>query len=472
MLSPHSENDASNINISGRQRMLSQKMTKIAYSLLLNDNQYTDKSENINSLHSTADIFDRTLVGFLMGGEIIGADRSVIHVAKLKDLKARKIMDDSILVWRPMHEAIMSLHEQSTSTEIRSVVLILDMNNLRLLDLMNDLTVAIEANATFRSYIFKGVQIVVVMLILILYLLAALRLYRREKYYSHLTGKSSDIIMGVSPYTGKIKFVSASAYELLGYRDEELMAKPAIRIFHEEAKSQFEKILESLSKEGYLNERCIEIQLVRKDETTLSAEMLMNVSLSEDGKSIELYLDIRDITARKILEKKIEHMAHHDQLTGLPNRYLFNDRLSVAMTMSRRHKLALSLLFIDLNKFKPINDNYGHQAGDLILKQVSNRLNKNVRESDTVSRYGGDEFVILLQEIDEKDTILIAEKIFDAITVPFEAEGEIISISCSMGIAIYSGDHETLNALVERADRSMYSAKESGKRWVQLNPEL
>ena len=463
-LSAQFENDANNINLSGRQRMLSQKITKSAYYLLFNNNQDIDTSEPINELRSAVDLFDRTLSSFFVGGETIGADGSVVQIPRLRSLETRKILNDAISLWKPLHGKINLLlnHEHHSYPEIENIVMILNENNLRLLKLMNDLTVILEHEATHRVYILRGVQIVAVVLIVILFSLAYLKLYRREKYYSQLTKMSSDIIMGVSPRTGKIKFISTSIYELLGYTDKEMLGEPAIRIFDKEAKFQFEEILESLHKRGYLEDGCIEIQLIRKDKTTLNAEMLMNVSFSEDKKSIELYLDIRDITERKKLEYKIQHMAHHDGLTGLPNRYLLNDRLSTAMIMARRHKSGLSILFIDLDKFKPVNDNYGHQAGDYILKQVSNRLNKCIRESDTASRYGGDEFVVLLQEIDENNTTFITEEISAAIAAPFEVEGETISISCSIGVAVYSGNRETPDELIERADKSMYSAKKSG----------
>ncbi len=459
------ENDANNINISGRQRMLSQKITKATYFLLFNNSQGIDTSEPINELRSAADLFDRTLSSFLVGGKTISAEGSVVYIPKLKSLETRKILDDATSLWNPVYEAISLLidHKHHSYPEIESIVMILKENNLRLLDLINDLTETLEYEATLRTKIIRGIQTVTVMLIVFLFSLASLRLYQREKYYSQLTGKSSDIIMGVSPHTGKIKFISASVYELLGYKDKEMLGNPAINIFEKEARSKFSKILESAHKRGCLENECVETQLIRKDKTILNAEMLMNISFSEDEKSIELYLDIRDITERKKLEYKIQHMVHHDELTGLPNRYLLNDRLSAAMIMSRRHKSGLSILFIDIDEFKPVNDNYGHQAGDFILKQVSDRLSKCIRESDTASRYGGDEFIVLLQEVDENNTMLITEKISDAIAAPFEVEGETISISCSIGVAVYSGNHETPDELIKRADKGMYSAKQSGR---------
>jgi len=464
-LSAQFKDDANKINLSGRQRMLSQKITKSAYYLLVNSNQDIDASDPFNELRSAVDLFDRTLSSFLVGGETMAADGSIIYIPGFKSLETKKILNDAILLWEPVIGSINILLDQEHRSypEIEKIVMILNEKNLRLLDLMNDLTVTLEHEATLRAHIFRNVQIVAVMLMVILFSIASLRLHRREKYYSQLTGKSSDIIMGVSPRTGKIKFISASVYELLGYEDKEILGKPAINIFEEGARFRFSKILESVHERGCLEDECVEMQLIRKDETLLNAEMLMNVSFSEDEKSIELYLDIRDISERKKLEYKIQHMAHYDELTGLPNRYLLNDRLSAAMIMSRRHKLALSLLFVDLDKFKPVNDKYGHQAGDFVLKQVSDRLSNCIRESDTASRYGGDEFIVLLQEIDENNTMLIAEKISAAIATPFEMEGEAISISCSIGVAIYSGDHETPDELIERADEDMYSVKHSAR---------
>jgi diguanylate cyclase (GGDEF)-like protein len=182
----------------------------------------------------------------------------------------------------------------------------------------------------------------------------------------------------------------------------------------------------------------------------------------------------QDITVRKNAEGKIRHLAHYDPLTDLPNRTLFSDRLQQALAAAKRDKVRMALMFLDLDKFKPINDELGHHVGDLLLKEVAKRMQDCVRESDTVARIGGDEFVILLPVIDaEQDAILVAEKIRMALNQPFVLVGQSLNISSSTGIAVYPehGNNET--QLFKNADTAMYHAKENGRNDVQLyHPEM
>lgn len=172
-----------------------------------------------------------------------------------------------------------------------------------------------------------------------------------------------------------------------------------------------------------------------------------------------------DITARKAIEERVHHMAHYDVLTDLPNRTLLTDRLHQAMAVVRREKSKLALIFLDLDKFKPVNDSLGHDIGDLLLKQVAYRLQHCVkRESDTLSRIGGDEFVIVLSQIeDEHDASVVADKIVQTLTEPFMIENNTIEISCSVGIAIYPMHGTDVTTLMRIADNAMYEAKRAGR---------
>jgi diguanylate cyclase (GGDEF)-like protein/PAS domain S-box-containing protein len=172
-----------------------------------------------------------------------------------------------------------------------------------------------------------------------------------------------------------------------------------------------------------------------------------------------------DITLRKAAEDEIKHLAFYDPLTHLPNRRLLNDRLHQAVTQAKRNKTRLALLFIDLDHFKPVNDVHGHQAGDELLNAVAHRLKVCVRESDTVARIGGDEFVVLLSNIETAlDATGVAEKIHELLKRPFTlVEGQKVSISSSTGIALYpdhGGDETTLSS---HADAAMYQAKAAGR---------
>lgn len=172
-----------------------------------------------------------------------------------------------------------------------------------------------------------------------------------------------------------------------------------------------------------------------------------------------------DITTRKAIEERIHHMAHYDVLTDLPNRALLTDRLHQAIAQVRREKTKLALIFLDLDNFKPVNDSLGHDIGDLLLKEVAHRLQRCVkRESDTLSRIGGDEFVIILSQIEEEqDAAIVADKIVQSLTQPFVIENNTINISCSVGIAIYPMHGTDVNSLMRIADSAMYEAKRTGR---------
>lgn len=176
-----------------------------------------------------------------------------------------------------------------------------------------------------------------------------------------------------------------------------------------------------------------------------------------------------DIQTQKETEERIRLMAQHDALTGLPNRALFDDRVERALAEARRERTRFALMFIDLDRFKPVNDQLGHRVGDLLLRDVAQRLGQCVRESDTVARIGGDEFVVLLRNARQPEYALqVAEKIRAAIDVPFTIEGHEIDISTSIGIAIYPDHGANPIELAQRADEAMYRSKERGRNAVSL----
>lgn len=177
----------------------------------------------------------------------------------------------------------------------------------------------------------------------------------------------------------------------------------------------------------------------------------------------------RDITERKQSEERIRHMAHHDTLTGLPNRHLFTDRLNHAIKAAQRYNKALVLMFVDLDKFKPINDTLGHEAGDVVLQVVAKRFRKTIRESDTVARIGGDEFVILLEELDSSDAgLLVAEKLLECLEEPILVGGRECRLGASIGIARFPEDAMDSDELLRCADEAMYAVKTSGRNGYKL----
>jgi diguanylate cyclase (GGDEF)-like protein len=169
------------------------------------------------------------------------------------------------------------------------------------------------------------------------------------------------------------------------------------------------------------------------------------------------------------MTEELRHMAQHDQLTGLPNRALFSDRIHRELTHAKRYAGRFAVIFLDLDKFKPINDDFGHAVGDLMLQHVARRLQDSVRASDTVGRMGGDEFVVLMPELTESDAALgLAEKIRHAVGQPFIFDGHELTITCSLGVAIYPDDGTDEAALIKSADEAMYRAKDAGRNRTQL----
>ena len=188
---------------------------------------------------------------------------------------------------------------------------------------------------------------------------------------------------------------------------------------------------------------------------------------------ISLLTMVQDITARKQAEEMARRLAYTDALTGLPNRALFYDRLSMAMAQAQRYGQKLAVVMLDLNGFKKINDTLGHQVGDVLLQQVAKRLEGLLRRSDTVARYGGDEFISVLAELNGvEDDIIIAEKILDAFNRPFDFRGRLLQVTASLGVALFPDDGEDIDTLIQQADMAMYRVKKSGRNRYALSADL
>ena len=201
--------------------------------------------------------------------------------------------------------------------------------------------------------------------------------------------------------------------------------------------------------------------------------MAINAVKNEQG-MVTHYISIAsDISERKEYDKNVHFLAYYDVLTGLPNRTLLRDRLGQMIAAAHRDNMQFALLFLDLDRFKYINDSMGHSVGDKLLQSVAQRLQVCVREGDTVSRIGGDEFIVLLREIDEQGVALVADKLLKTLATPFNLNGQEISTYASVGIALYP-DHATdLDVLMKNADAAMYCAKENGRNnYKFFTPEM
>jgi len=183
------------------------------------------------------------------------------------------------------------------------------------------------------------------------------------------------------------------------------------------------------------------------------------VAITWKGKPATLNM-LTDISYRKAVEEKMHYLALHDYLTGLPNRVMLNDRLEQAITLAKRNNTFLAVLFVDLNGFKQVNDSYGHEVGDILLQEVSERLKPLFRDSDTFARMGGDEFVVLLTQIkDRQSAEQSMERINAAMAEPFQIKSHEIPSYVSQGSAVYPEDGTTAKTLLSFADKNMYINK-------------
>src|SRR5690606_21930500 len=214
----------------------------------------------------------------------------------------------------------------------------------------------------------------------------------------------------------------------------------------------------------------------RRDGSLFPASISISAVRDSNGDVQGLITSFRDITESKSSEERLRHLAYYDPLTALPNRSLFNDRLEQEVQRAQRSNRLVSLLFLDLDRFKEVNDSMGHGIGDLLLKQVADRLQQCVRADDTVARMGGDEFTIILGDLPSRTRAIsaatsVSEKIMHELSQPFLLAGREVFLSTSIGIALCPYDGEEAPLLLRNADTAMYHAKESGKNNFQFYAE-
>lgn len=298
-------------------------------------------------------------------------------------------------------------------------------------------------------------------------------LARSEKHYRVLVETMRDVVWVLDPETLYFRYVSPSVERLRGYTPEEVMGQPLDAALTPEyaalLKQQIRRNLEEFLAGREPDKVYIEeIQQPRKDGTLVWTEAIAKYYRNEESGRIEVHGVTRDISERKAAQEKIQHMALHDLLTGLPNRMLLNDRLQQALASVQRDGGMVGLMFLDLDKFKQVNDTLGHDVGDQLLMQVAARMLDCVRGSDTVARIGGDEFIVLLRTVDGiADAVMVGEKIREALRRPFQLAGRQLEISCSIGIALYPEHGADGIELSKNADIAMYHAKAHGRDRVQ-----
>ncbi len=289
-----------------------------------------------------------------------------------------------------------------------------------------------------------------------------------EEKYRTLFENSRDAVY-ITTRDGSFVDINHSFQRLFGYSRAEIMGLRAQDLYVDPADwAEFRRHIEQRS-----GVRDYELRLRKRDGTEMDCLLTASPRRAKDGSILGHEGVIRDVTQQKQTEETIRQLAYHDALTGLPNRTLFNDRLDVALARARRNDEKLGVMLMDLDGFKDINDTLGHAVGDELLQAVGERLTRLLRESDTVCRMGGDEFLLLLPQLGPaEDADTVAEKVVLAIREPFVLDGHELHVTTSLGIAMYPDDGGDAGALMKNADIAMYRAKEEDRDNYQQHTSL
>lgn len=295
----------------------------------------------------------------------------------------------------------------------------------------------------------------------------SLQLAEGEKRFRTLYQNTPVMLHSIDPQ-GRLINVSNFWLQTLGYRREEVLGRRLTEFMSEKSRRYAEEtVFPEFFRAGYLKD--IPYQMVKKSGEVIHVLLSAIAEFDAEGKITRSLAVLIDITERKQAEKEIQKLAYYDTLTGLPNRTLFQDRLSQALAQARREERKVGVLFLDLDRFKAINDTLGHVAGDMLLKYVARRLQGCVRQSDTVARLGGDEFVVILPGIHtEADLTAFAKKILEALSRPVRLGEKKFFTTASIGISVFPDDASDVDILIRNADIAMYAAKDRGKNTYQF----
>jgi diguanylate cyclase (GGDEF)-like protein/PAS domain S-box-containing protein len=293
-----------------------------------------------------------------------------------------------------------------------------------------------------------------------------------EKERAQVTLNSIGDAVACTDMSGNLTFLNFVAEKLTGWSRQEAEGRPMAEIF---------RILDTANREIIPNPMDIAVRrdrtvhlpansiLVRRDGFEIPIEDSVAPIHDREGQAAGAVIVFRDVSAARALAVQMTHSAEHDYLTGLPNRMLLNDRISQAIALAPRHMKHVALLFLDLDGFKHINDSLGHPTGDKLLQSISERLIDCVRASDTVSRQGGDEFVVLLSEVEQsEDPAITARRMLEAVAQPHSIDHHDLHVTASIGVSVYPDDGLDAETLIKNADTAMYQAKENGRQGYQF----
>jgi diguanylate cyclase (GGDEF)-like protein/PAS domain S-box-containing protein len=288
-----------------------------------------------------------------------------------------------------------------------------------------------------------------------------------ERDRAQVTLDSIGDAVASTDFRGHVTYINKAAENLSGFSQEEAFGRPigeVFRLVHAVSRLPIDcPVAESII-ENQKRSAGADCLLLHREDTLVPVDVSATPIHDRLGGVVGAVLVAHDVTAARALSDRLAHLALHDHLTGLPNRALFADRLDRAIGHAKRAGETFALLYIDLDDFKEVNDGLGHHAGDQVLQLAAERLLHCVRDSDTVSRQGGDEFLALLINCGDADAgIVCAQKIADTLSVPYPIDGQELRLSATVGIALYPTDATEARSLVRAADTAMYRAKCEGR---------
>ncbi|HEY2813615.1 MAG TPA: EAL domain-containing protein [Acidimicrobiales bacterium] len=461
-----SRNQGAVVEVAARQRTLAERYVNDV--LLVQDGRTADPS-------TTADLLARSGDALLNGGiapEVAGDDDE-IKVPAATDAgvraqleQARRLVTDltatgqAMLADQSVADVPMTAHETIAATDpvmrlrvLETLVSNVSLNSAR--------TIATRADDNIASLI--TVQVVlgalgfIAALVLVGAMLAAAR--RQTAHFRSLVTSSTDLVVVFG--SGACVYTSESVSAMLGRPDSEMLGDGLASFIH----ADDQPLVRPAIDHGEPREIAFRMLDRFGEERWLEAHV---TDLRRDRQVRGIVFNARDITERVRLEEQLTQQAFNDGLTGLANRALFRDRLDRALARSTRSRDVLTVMMVDLDGFKQVNDTLGHDAGDGLLRDVASRFATVIRTTDTLARFGGDEFVLLLEGSDEAHASSLADRLLDAISDPFSVAGRQLSVSASIGIVVHQGGPGDADELLRHADVAMYAAKEAGRGRYQV----
>ncbi len=443
------------INLAGRQRMLSQRISKSLLLLKLSPTD-TEQQETKAELETALQLFDNTLNAFWEGGNTLDGDHKPVYIPAIKSTQARQHLTQGRQLWSVFQAPISLALAPSTPALLDQAIKNTSQHNLALLRTMNQLTLTLEQEANEQIRLLRLIQSALLILALLIFIYITQSLVKDR----HLASKNNQALNAI--------FNSIETSIIIYNKSQKI-------IFSNQAANRLFQYPDGIPSSLLVND----ILTFHKSST---------IGRTRNGKSFPVNIEcqknefkeiacvictIYDATKQIEKEKNLRKIAFHDPLTGLANRLLFQERLTQEILHNKRHLKTLAVLFIDLDGFKAVNDNLGHDAGDQLLKLVSHRLTKSCREEDTVARMGGDEFTLILSSITHiKAAEKIANSILQKLSDDFLIQDKIVHISASIGISLYPKDHHEADLLIKYADTAMYEAKRLGKNRYVLASNL